>query len=147
MTHAGILCTLHSTCHCLATRLHRLKSWLLVDCRHVLQFTVGPGSDSITVNEATSVSWRMLNTMYTTQPRLFKPLPLPHHTYIDFETSKAAPLALQVFNCADLKVGAGLGLVLLLFLAKFQPSGIFWHLLGVMWYSGARLTSAARLEG
>lgn len=46
----------------------------------------------------------MLNTIYTTQPQLVKPLPLPKHTYIDFETSKAAPLALQVFNCADLKV-------------------------------------------
>jgi hypothetical protein len=70
-----------------------------------LQFTVGPAPDSLTVYNATSVAWRMLDTVYTTRPVLAQPLPLPNLQYLDFEVSKAAPLALQVHNCADLKVG------------------------------------------
>lgn len=70
-----------------------------------LQFTVGPGPDSLTVFNATSVSWRMLDTVFTTHPVLAPPLPLPSLLYLDFEVAKAAPLALQVHNCADLKVG------------------------------------------
>jgi hypothetical protein len=72
---------------------------------HFLQFTVGPAPDSLTVYNATSVAWRMLDTVYTTRPVLAQPLPLPNLQYLDFEVSKAAPLALQVRNCADLKVG------------------------------------------
>lgn len=49
----------------------------------------------------------MLNTIYTARPVLARPLPLPKLQYLDWEVSKAAPLALQVQNCADLKVGEG----------------------------------------
>jgi len=84
----------------LAHELLCLSAW----CLCTLQFSVGPGPDSITVYNATSVSWRMLDVVYTTRPLLFKPLALPVRTYVDFEASRAAPLALQVSNCADLKV-------------------------------------------
>jgi hypothetical protein len=120
-----------------------LITWTVCDCHYVLQFTVGPGADSITVNEANSVSWRMLDVVYTTQPLLFKPLPLPHHTYIDFETSKAAPLALQVFNCADLKVNTCFEIVC--WVENSQPAGgsVLFVLESC---SGTRLAFAATLR-
>jgi hypothetical protein len=46
----------------------------------------------------------MLDVIFTTRPMIFSPLPLPSVTYVDFEAAKAAPLSLQVHNCADLKV-------------------------------------------
>lgn len=85
----------------------RVSSDLLLPCCcncSLPQFTVGPGADSITVHNATSVAWHMLDTRYTSRPMIAEPLPLPKQIYMDFEVGKAAPLAVQVFNCADLKV-------------------------------------------
>ena len=47
----------------------------------------------------------MVDVVFTTQPVISPPMPLPVRSYVDFETSKAAPLVLQVSNCADFKVG------------------------------------------
>lgn len=70
------------------------------------QYSVGPGPDSITVHNGTSVSWRMLNTIYSTH-HLVKARPLVDTIFVDFEVAKVAPLALQVSNCAELRVSAG----------------------------------------